>query len=134
MGLRYVPNAHTKVLALDRGGLRVSAEDSEQYEELVAVLLRVAKGGFTYATPDCPEVYFLSGLRNPTRTMFDFFDDPEGRTGRILEALEQRQVTAIVLNLTPEFSPPPSPELAARLAARFPQRRDIGRFVVMWRE
>ena len=52
----------------------------------------------------------------------------------VLEALKQRQVTAIVLNLAPEFSPPPSPELSAELVARFPQRRDIGRFVVMWRK
>src|SRR4051794_41762965 len=26
-----------------------------------------------YAAPDCPEVYFLARLRNPTKTLFEFW-------------------------------------------------------------
>ena len=64
------------MLSPDRGGLRVGAEEQDEYERLVAELRAHASSGYMYATPDCPEVYFLSGLRNPTRTFFDFFDEP----------------------------------------------------------
>jgi hypothetical protein len=39
-----------------------------------------ANGKLIDATPDCPEVYFLYGFRNPTRTLFDFGDEQAGRT------------------------------------------------------
>ena len=109
-------------------------EEQEEYERLVAVLQARASGGFLYATPDCPEVYFLSGLRNPTRTFFDFSDDPVGRTARILDALEENRVQVVALNRRPHFSGEVPPDLAAELALRFPRTMQIGRFEVRWRD
>jgi len=96
MGIRYVPDNQTELLDIDRGGIRVSSFDDSQYEQLVAALRAHAKGEFTYAAPDCPEVYFLSGLRNPTRTLYDFLDDAAGRAGRVLEALERYHVNVVL--------------------------------------
>ena len=134
MGYTYAPSDQTEVLALDRGGLRVSPEDSQEYENLVATMQLHARGEFAYATPDCPEVYFLTGLRNPTRTIIDFFDDPIGRAARILDALEQHGVNVVALNRAPDYSDDLNPELVAALIARYPRAIDVGRFVVRWRE
>jgi hypothetical protein len=78
-------------------------------------------------------MYFLSGLRNPTRSVFDFFDEPGGRTGRVLAALDARGVTAVVLNRLPTFSPPLTPDLIARLEQRYPYAADFGPFQLRWR-
>lgn len=134
MGYIYAPSDQTEVLALDRGGLRVSPKDSQEYENLVATMQLHARGEFAYATPDCPEVYFLTGLRNPTRTIIDFFDDPIGRAARILDALEQHGVNVVALNHAPGYSDDPTPELVAALTARYPYAIEVGRFEVRWRE
>ena len=134
IGFYYVPDDQTELLDLDRGGLRVRSEEKDEYERLMAVLQARARSDFIYATPDCPEVYFLSGLRNPTRTFFDYYDDPVGRTVRILDAIEQHQVRLVVLNREPSFSGDVPPELTASLTAWFPYAMEVGRFHVRWRE
>ena len=134
MGLHYSRDTQTAVLAVDRGGLRVTPGDSAMYGRLVEAVRRQARGSWVYATPDCPEVSYLTGTRNPTRTLFDFFDDPNGRTQRILSALDQDAVHVVVINQKPAFSGPPPADLAAALEARFPNRITVGRFDVRWRE
>ncbi len=52
------------------------------------------------------KVYFLYGFRNPTRTLFDFFDEPTGRTERILELVHSKGVNLVVINREPAFSNP----------------------------
>jgi hypothetical protein len=134
MGSRYVPDKQTAKLALERGGPTMTPADKLEYERLVETLRRHARGGYTYVTPDTPEAYFLSGLHNATRTLFDVFDDPVGRTPRILRALESHDVHAIALNRRLEFSTP-SPILLAELARRYPNEAELGpRFVVRWRD
>jgi hypothetical protein len=123
----------TMPLGLPRGGVRVQAEDAAQLRVLIPALEQRARGGYTWASPDCPQIYFLSGLRNPTRTLFDFFDDPDGRTARILGTLEQHGVTAIVLMRSPSFSEPITADLYTELVKRYPFSADVGRYQVRWR-
>jgi hypothetical protein len=121
-------------LDIDRaGGIRVRAAEKQQYEALVKVVRTHGKGEYIYATPDCPEVYFLSGFRNPTRTTYDFFDDPTGRVERIEDALARTGVSVVVLNQRPQFSAPPPPELLNRLVQAYPQSMTVGKFEVRWR-
>ena len=134
MGIRYERDDQVALLALDRGGLRVTPADKRQYESLVAAIRLHARDGVVYATPDCPEVYFLAGQHNPTRTIFDFFDDPVGRTGRLMRVIEERHVNVVILNRDPSFSRPPAPAFETWLAARFPHAMPIGRFDVRWAE
>jgi len=134
MGLHYSRDAQTVPLAVARGGLLVSAEDADVYSRLVALVRSQARGPWVYATPDCPEVPYLTGLKNPTRTLFDFFDDPEGRTARILSVLDRDSVHVAVIDRKAEFSGPPPADLEAGLVRRFPNRITIGRFDVRWRE
>jgi hypothetical protein len=132
MGTVYRPYYRVARLTPGRGGLEVGRVQSIVYNYAVSLLLEHARGGYTWASPDCPEIYFLSGLRNPTRTLFEFFDEPVGRTERVLRALEDHGVTAIVLNATPGFSPGISEELADALAQRYPEGERVGNFLVRW--
>jgi 4-amino-4-deoxy-L-arabinose transferase-like glycosyltransferase len=133
MGVFYKPYLRTMPLGLERGGIDVPIVHAEAYRRLIPLLRSRARGGYTWASPDCPEIYFLSGLRNPTRSLFDFFDDTTGRTTRVLQALEQHGVTAIVLNASAAFSPAPTDDLVAALEKRYPFAANVGPFHVRWR-
>jgi hypothetical protein len=126
-------NQHA-ALPLPRGRIDVSPHDSAMYDVLVGELRAHSRSTYTYAGPDAPQIYFLSGLRNPTRTLFDFFDDPVGRTPRILRELDERGVTAVVINARGDFSGSLTTSLAAALETRFPLHEQIGRFTLRWRE
>lgn len=121
-------------LAIPRTGLTVSAGDARTYQEVVALLsAHSPAAGYIYAAPDCPELYFLTGRGNPTRTLFDFFDDTTGRDARITNELETHDVAAVAINTTPEFSRPVDPALSAMLRARYPDSAVAGSFVIRWR-
>jgi hypothetical protein len=121
-------------LPIPRTGLMVSAGDARTYATVVGMLTaHSVPGGYIYAAPDCPELYFLTGRGNPTRTLFDFFDDTTRRDARIMRELDAHDVTAIAINTTPEFSRPVGSALAALLRARYPDSAAAGDFVVRWR-
>lgn len=131
---RYVPRAADERLELERGRIRVPADEKAEYEQLAAMLAGLSDGtGVTFVTPDAPEAYFLSGLRNPTPVFYDFLDEPLGRTTRILATLEREDVRVIALNRAPQFSGPPEADLIEALESRYPQAASVGRFVVRWR-
>jgi hypothetical protein len=135
MGNYYQPDPQTQRLNLARGGgLRVSPQEAGEYEQLIPLVQQHAGASdFIYAGPDCPEVYFLAEKHNPTRTLFDFFDEPAGHTARILAAIEAHHVEVVAILVRPEFSPPMSPELVSELRREFPNSTDVGRFEVRWR-
>jgi len=76
----------------------------------------------------------LSGLRNPTRSFFDFLDEPTGRTERIMDAIDTHDVNAAVILQNPKFSWPVSGNMKEQLELRFPNWVNVGRFRVRWRE
>lgn len=134
MGEQYSPDKQVATLTLPRaGGLRVYRSSARVYQALGAVLEQHARGEYIYATPDCPEVYFLYGFRNPTATLFDLNDDPNGRTERILRTVRQHDVNLVVLNLHPEFSGKVPPDLRTALEHEFPNRVDAEKFEVRWK-
>ena len=137
MGSRYLPDRQTAKLALPRGGgLRVTPESAKTYEELGVLLGQHATGEYIYATPDCPEVYFLYGFRNPTRTLYDFNDNPAGRTQRILATIAEHDIRALVLNRHPDdsdFSGPVPNDLKTALEGEFPYHATTGKFEVRWK-
>jgi hypothetical protein len=134
MGNHYERDTQTEVLTLPRaGGLRVSRESATTYGILGKVIKDHARGEYLYATPDCPEINFLYDFHNPTRTLFEFVDDPIGRTNRILNALHNRDVNIIVINQQPEFSDAVPPDLLAALEKEYPEQQEVGQFVVRWK-
>ena len=107
--------------------------DVNEYQAVTWLLRAHARGGYTWASPDSPEIYFLTGLRNPTRSLYEFFDDTTAHSARILAALDAHGVTAIVENRKPPFSAPLTPELLGALEARYPHAAELGPYVVRWR-
>jgi hypothetical protein len=134
MGNYYERDTQTQVLTLPRvAGLRVSPESANTYEALGKVIKDHARGEYLYATPDCPEIDFLYGFRNPTRTLSDFADDPVGRTNRVLNSLHARDVNIVVINQEPQFSGPAPSDLRAALEKEFPVQQIVGHFIVRWK-
>jgi hypothetical protein len=135
LGFNPGRDVQTQVLDLPRsGGLKIDAAEKEEFETVVRMVDALAGGPYIYATPDCPEIYFLSGKWNPTPTLFEFLD-PEG-TGspkQILDMLDRRGVRVVVINRNPLFSAPVSSELVAGLQTRYPMAREVGRFLVVWK-
>ena len=132
MGTVYLPYFVTERLASERGGLEVARFQAADYKYIVPLLRKHARGGYTWASPDAPEIYFLAGLKNPTRSLFEFFDDPRDRTARVLHAIDSHGVTAVVLNRMPEFSPQIPDDLVAELERRYPFGANVGKFQIRW--
>jgi hypothetical protein len=121
------------LLPIDRGGLRVPAADSAAVTAFVQLLRERARNGYTFATPDCPEAYFLTGLRNPTGTIYEFFHGRAGRTERILRILEERRIPAVAIGSWGVFSCPPDQRLLIALRERYPDSAVVWHFTVRWK-
>jgi hypothetical protein len=134
MGERYEAPWAMSPLPFEQGGIEVPDEHARVYAALIPALEARARGGYTWAAPDSPEIYFLSGLKNPTREVYDFFNDSPDREATILQALDEHGVTAVVLNRMPFFSPPISRSMYAALARRYPRGQEFGPFVLLWSE
>jgi hypothetical protein len=120
-------------LALPRAGLWVQPDDKVDYEGVIPLVQRHAgASAYVYATPDLPEISFLAGMHNPTRTLYDFFDDTTGRVPRIVHELAAHDVRVVVITSRPAFSPRVSPALDSALTARYPASTTVGRFTVRW--
>lgn len=132
-GYRYQYDAQPAALALTRGRIRMRPWEKEIYERLVGLIQTHAAGDVIYATPDCPEVYFLAAKRNPTRHVYEFLDQAPSRAEDVLELLNREAVHVVVLNTSPDFSAEVSLEVRRALAAQFPDSAVVADFVVRWR-
>jgi hypothetical protein len=121
-------------LRLPRAGLRIPADDARVYEAVVSTIREKSAGHGIYAGPDCPEVYFLSAQKNPTRYFYDFLGELYGHRDGLLRLLEEKDVRLVVLNKLPRFSRPPGRALWAALRQRYPNSVEIGNFTLMWRD
>ena len=90
-------------LNISRAHLLVAADDAATYSKVVRLVREHGRGQFIHAFPDSPEMYFLTGRRNPTPANFDFFYPLSDR------AMEQlwidRGINLVVINHLPRFSP-----------------------------
>jgi hypothetical protein len=121
-------------MMLDRAGLLVPLWQAGQYETAVQVVREHARGEYIWASPDVPQLYFLTGYRNPTRSLFEFFDDTTGRSARVLRALDVHDVNLVVLNVSPQFSPRISVPFYRELAKRYPNSAFVEPYLIKWRE
>jgi hypothetical protein len=122
-------------LALPRtGGLRVFPDHAARYQQLIQFLLQLSPHEPILAAPDCPEVYFLSGLRNPTPFFFDFFAPPAEYRAYLEQLLDRPgSIKVVVLNNDPAFSLTHRDILRSLVVARFPQSRKFDNFEIFWR-
>lgn len=109
------------------GGLQI--EYATNFADLIHLLQQHAPNGLMYAGNDCPELYFLSGLKNVTR------DDGDSKPEEILKALQSDDLKLVVINEAPFFpAARMGPEVRAEVTRRFPESQMVGIFHVFWRQ
>jgi hypothetical protein len=115
-------------LHLERaGGLRI--EYAANFADLIHFLQQHSPNGLMYAGNDCPELYFLSGLKNATR------DDGGAPAEEVLQALQSDDLKLVVINEAPFFpSAKMGPEVRAEVARKFPNSSQFGIFHVFWKQ
>lgn len=117
----------TAPLAVPAGeGLRVVSAD--QYIAISRAIAQIDRGETLLAFPECPEFYFLTGRRNPTRA--DSYAIPD----EVERAMQDPNLRVIVINRRPVFpsSIPPQP-LLEKVVAQFPNAAQVGQYQVRWR-
>ena len=134
VGIVMHPAVRLVPLRVPRAGLLVRPEDAARYQSLVDTLMAHARGGVAYAGPDSPEIYFLAGLRNPTRLIFDFLEPGARNPDSLLALVDRERMTAVVIRSRPEFSRPLEPAVLQGFAERFPHEWARGDLTVRWRE
>ena len=130
---RSVEPGPLTALTPPRGGILVAPSDARHYQELIALLTTHSRSHYTIATPDLPEVYFLSDLNNPTRSFFESLDYPATAASDVLKKIDEHGITVIVINHRPQFSAPVPADLEDSLGRRFPLEHSIGPLEVRWR-
>jgi hypothetical protein len=143
-GVRYSPCNWNARLSTDRARIRYDPATARIYNALIDEVSRHSTDkSCILALPDCPEIYYFTGRRNPTRTFYDAFDRDYGRAerdNRILRLIDRHDINVIVLREWGAVSPlAVSDELFEELERRFPHRRRIGDsrnvyFSVLWRD
>jgi hypothetical protein len=133
LGVTHLPYNPSAQLDVPRGGLLVPDDDKRTYEEIVRLVQQHASGGTIYAGPDCPEVYFLSGFANPSRSLFDFLSPIREDERWMTDLLARSPIRAAVVNTAPLFSRPIDPAALAVLEQRFPTAVRVGKFVVRFK-
>ena len=109
------------------GGLRVNY--AAEFSSLIHFLQSHSPNGLMYAGNDCPQLYFLSGLKNVTR------DDEGAPAEEVLKALQSDDLRLVVINDAPLFpSARMSLEVRAEVMRKFPYSSQFGMFHVFWRE
>jgi hypothetical protein len=133
LGKRYEAPEPPELLDLPRAGLLVPAHEARGYRELVTLVRDRAAGRSVWAGPEAPEVYFLSGVENQTRSFFEFLDPPEDQGRRLLARLEAVGAAVAVVNMSPQFSTRPTEAEIDSVRAVFPNNRRILKYLVLWR-
>lgn len=134
IGIRHTRIPQTEPLADRGGGIAVDRDSWAVYTHLVGeVQRRTPPGSWIYAGPDCPEIYFLTGTRNPTRSLYAFLSAPIDDPQRFVDMLNGHNVRVVVLNQEPEFSQLLSAQLRSALDSRFPNKVRLAWFQVQWR-
>ncbi len=124
----FIASPRTTALTLSvAAGIKVVSPSTT--EAMVATVQRHSSGSKVVAFPECPEVYFLTGLQNPTRN--DGGVDPND----LLQVIRSREVNVIVINQRPFFpDSQPSPELVKAVEQAFPNSNASGKYLIRWRQ
>jgi hypothetical protein len=135
VGARYEQDEQSTKLSLPRvGGLRVSKSSADEYNELIPFVRQLAGGQPILAGPDSPEIYFLSGLPNPTPIFFDFFHDAnEYRELMRGEICRRSSIRVVVIKSSPLLSRYHRDILKSLVIDRFTHMRKFASFEVFWR-
>ena len=130
LGFRFEGFPRGAALDLPRGGLTVPPGDASAYQAIIRDLGTPGDSAI-WAGPDAPEIYFLSGSRNPTRVLFDFLG---GFSPDSLAAfVRARGIATVVINHRPPFSARLPDSVLTGLRRFLPGQRRIANFELLRR-
>jgi hypothetical protein len=132
---RYKVDYDSTPLMLPRaGGIRVSREAATQYAELIPFIKKIAGRDAIFAGPDCPEIYFLAGIKNQTPIIFDSLEDTRDYESNMKSLIERPNfIKAAVLHDGTVSAAYQLQILRPLVVTVFPNSRKIGSFTVYWR-
>jgi hypothetical protein len=109
------------------GGLQI--EGAGFFDDLSRFLREHSPNGLMFAANDCPELYFLSGLKNVAH------DDGGEPLEELLKAVRTEDLNLVVINDSPYFpGAVMQPEVKAEVMKRFPHSTRFGIFQVFWKQ
>jgi hypothetical protein len=109
------------------GGLKIGGAGF--FDDLSRFLRDHSPNGLMFAGNDCPELYFLSGLKNVMR------DDGGAAPEEILKAIQSDDLNLVVINNGPFFpGAVMRPDVRAEVMMRFPHNARFGIFQVFWKQ
>lgn len=118
---------HMKEFHVTRGGIVI--EDEAYWEALTRFLQAHAPNGLMYAGNACPELYFITGLKNVTR--YDY----EAPENDVLKALSSDDLKLVVITESPLYSgTSTSSKVMAEVVRKFPNHQQSGFFQIYWRQ
>jgi len=132
---KYVHLKEDMLLLSNRANILVSERDKIVYEKLVEFIhCHGGDSDFIYAFPDCPEVYFLSEKKNPTKVIFDFYRNSV-ESDSLIKLLNANGIKLVVINFRMEFSRAAiNRDKYDILVKQFNYIKDIGWFRVLYRK
>lgn len=108
------------------GGLRI--EEAVFFDDLSRFLREHSPNGLMFAGNDCPELYFLSGLKSLAH------DDTGASPEEILKVIQSDDLNLVVINDAPFFpGAAMRPDVKAEVIKRFPHATRFGVFNVFWK-
>ncbi len=108
------------------GGLKI--EEAVFFDELAQFLHDHSPNGLMFAVNDCPELYFLSGLKSA------WHDDTGASPDDILKVIQADDLNLVVINDAPYFpGAAMRPDVKAEVIKRFPHSTRYGIFNVFWK-
>jgi hypothetical protein len=109
------------------GGLKI--EEAVFFDDLARFLREHSPNGLMFAGNDCPELYFLSGLKNVAN------DDTGEPPQEMLKTVQSANLKLVVLNDAPYFPGAAlQPEVRAEVMKKFPYSARFGIFEVFWKQ
>ena len=124
---------YTHRLAVPRGGLLVTAQDSARYTRLLDLVERHRANGTVVAGPELPEGYFLSGSRSPGRDSYSLFSDVVTDSTQIARAFSVAAANVIVIKTHPMLGVPLRDDVFRWLALRYPLGEAVDSIEVRWK-
>jgi hypothetical protein len=140
MGSHRQPPPSNTPLSLPRAGhLRVTARSAAEYEELIPLVRNLAGDSPILAGPDCPEIYFLAGIKNLTPILYDSLEDPQDYEKNMQLLFDRPNFLKVVVVHDSEIAVPYQAAVLRSLAnshlkSQLPNSRKIGSFTVYWHD
>ena len=130
---QYMPSVKSRRVSIS--GINTTPEIAGDYMRIRKLANDVLSESQTIlAGPDCPEVYFFTGRKNPTPYMYDIFVTDNFYEEKLFQLSESDEIGMVIFNMAPEFSDRWRVELFNRMREEYPYYEDVGRFIVLTKQ